>query len=76
VYIGQLEAPFKDIENDAVEDAHIDKVSPEIIKFRFAGDEGHKKLLVGKHLLPDEGICHDVFSEERTMANDLVNLDF
>jgi len=45
VYIGQLEPPRKAAEDDADEDAHLDREKPEIIKFKFANDD-HKSLIV------------------------------
>jgi hypothetical protein len=35
-YIGELEHPFKQINEDADEYAHIDKLNPEVIKFKFS----------------------------------------
>jgi len=57
VYIGQLEPPFKEIPEDADDEAHLDKSKPDIIKFKFA-NEDHTNLIVGTHLEPSEGITH------------------
>lgn len=46
VYIGQLEPPLLKIKDDADEDAHLDKHSPEVIKFKFANSD-HKELTAG-----------------------------
>lgn len=74
VYIGQLEAPFKAIVEDADEDAHLDKASPEIIKFKFANSD-HQSLVVGTNLEPSEGLSHSVFDEEVTNANLEFNME-
>lgn len=68
VYIGQLEAPFKPIAEDANDEAHLDKASPEIIKFKFA-NSNHKDLVVGTDLEQNQGLSHSVFEEEVTNAN-------
>jgi hypothetical protein len=68
VYIGQLEAPFKNIAEDADEEAHLDKNSPEVIKYKFANAD-HKELMVGTKLEPNHGLTHKVFSEEVTNHN-------
>ena len=63
VYIGQLEAPFKAIADDADDEAHLDKTAPEIIKFKFANKD-HQELIVGTNLEPNQGLSHSVFEEE------------
>ena len=51
-YIGELEHPFKQINDDADEYAHIDKLTPEVIKFKFSSDN-HQDIIVGKELRPN-----------------------
>jgi hypothetical protein len=68
VYIGQLEPPRLEINDDANETAHMDMKNPEVVKFKFA-DSSHKELMNDKVLENTTGICHEVFSEEFTTAN-------
>jgi len=49
VYIGQLEPPRKKAEDDADEDAHLDRDKPEIIKFKFANSD--HSYIIGTDLL-------------------------
>lgn len=74
VYIGQLEAPYKAIAEDADDEAHLDKNSPEIIKFKFANSD-HKDLVVGTNLDQSQGLSHSVFDEEVTNANLEFNIE-
>lgn len=74
VYIGQLEAPFKPIADDADDEAHLDKAAPEIIKFKFANSD-HKDLIVGTDLEQSQGLSHSVFDEEVTNANLEFNIE-
>ena len=74
VYIGQLEAPFKAIADDADDEAHLDKTAPEIIKFKFANKD-HQELIVGTNLEPNQGLSHSVFEEETITANLDINID-
>ena len=67
VYIGQLEPPRKDAEEDADEDAHLDRDKPEIIKFKFANSD--HDYIIGTDLQQGQGITHDVFAEEFTAQN-------
>ena len=71
-YIGKLEYPFKEIPEDATENAHLDTESPEIIKFIFSNSD-HRSKVVGTSLKPGQGITHDVFSEEFTLNNEQLN---
>ena len=72
-YIGKLEYPFKEIPEDANENAHLDMESPEIIKFIFSNSD-HRSKVVGTSLSPGQGITHNVFSEDFTTNNE--QLDF
>lgn len=65
VYIGKLEHPFKDIPDNADENAHLDKDSPEVIKFIFSNID-HRTKVVGTSLKPGQGITHNVFTEDFT----------
>ena len=42
--------------------------SPEVIKFKFANSD-HKKLICNTILKQNDGICHEVFSEQITEQN-------
>ena len=74
VYIGQLEPPRKQAEEDGGEDDHLDREKPEILKFKFANSD-HKELIVDTELPPGKGITHEVFSEEYTLKNQAINID-
>jgi len=51
----------------------LDKVNPEVIKFKFANSD-HKNLMTDKILQPGVGICHEVFKENMTTANQEIDL--
>lgn len=74
VYIGQLEAPFLGIKEDADNAAHLDLANPQIIKFKFANST-HKELIQNTTLKPTQGISHEVFSEQITEDNQLIDLE-
>jgi len=63
-----LQPPLLNIKEDADDNAHLDLVNPEVIKFKFANST-HKDLIKDRILKPNMGICHGVFSEEITTAN-------
>lgn len=68
VYIGELEYPFQTINDEADENAHLNKESPEVLKFKWAKGD-HADSVVGTELPPNKGICHEALSEEITTAN-------
>jgi hypothetical protein len=73
VYIGQLEAPRVKIQDDSASDAHLDKSSPQVIKFKFANSD-HKELIVNTVLKPGVGVSHEVFSDKITENNEKIDL--
>ena len=72
-YIGKLEYPFKEIPEDADENAHLDTESPEIIKFIFSNID-HRTKVVGTNLKPGQGITHNVFAPDFTQKNALIEI--
>lgn len=73
VYIGQLEPPRLQINEDANEEDHLDLANPEVIKFKFANSD-HKAVMQNKILGPKIGVSHEVFTDDKTEANQLLSL--
>ena len=62
VYIGKLENEMQPIEEGDDDTAHIVEGAPMVLKFKHASDD-HQKLMIGKVLKSDMGICHELFGE-------------
>ena len=61
-YIGYLQYPEVDIDDNAEDGDHLDKEKPHIIKFTHATAD--HKFVVGATLEADQGITHEVFAEK------------
>ena len=61
MYIGQLEAPLRQISDDDNDRAHLDEDNPKLIHFKFVS-KGHE-FMDDKVLKVNEGLSHDVFKE-------------
>ena len=62
VYIGQLEPPRKECEDDADENDHLDRDSPEIIKIKFSKGD-YSDVLINSEIKEGQGLTHPVFNE-------------
>lgn len=60
-YIGYLQYPEVEIDDDAMDTDHLNMEVPKVIKFTHATDD--HKYIVGRSLGEDQGITHDVFKE-------------
>jgi hypothetical protein len=72
VYIGELEHPFRRIQEDAEEHEHLDTMKDQVLKFKWAKGD-HADAVIGTDLPPTQGIAHDALTDELTTANQ--NLD-
>lgn len=70
-YIGYLQYPELPIEDDAMEDAHLNMEAPKVVKFTHATED--HKFIVGRFLGEEQGITHDVFKEQEDAAEEVEN---